>query len=208
MGTRLEYLILDNGHVRHLGAGPAPNGEVTFVFQFSPTYREWPAAQVEGRVRSALNSWDDGPVCWRAGQWRIRAGSPTLIDGDFSHDLEFGATRLDRSVADPGRWIHSFGIEFRERTILSLLPDDIVDSAPSIIRESLGRFFARHPDPQLNVFVIMQFGLSPSHVTVADEIADAIRCSLHENGLVGLRADDAHFSDDLYGNIITYIHGC
>jgi nucleoside 2-deoxyribosyltransferase len=50
----------------------------------------------------------------------------------------------------------------------------------------------------------MKFGNSKVH----EDITDAIRSTLLPYGIQGLRADDKQYSDDLFPNVMTYMHGC
>ena len=77
-------------------------------------------------------------------------------------------------------------------------------SPPVEIQESLARFKVDYPDAAHVAFVMMRFGPSPAH----DRILGGIKTSLTQYGLVGLRADDKQYHDDILWNIITYIYGC
>jgi hypothetical protein len=50
---------------------------------------------------------------------------------------------------------------------------------------------------------MMQFGNSHAH----QGIHAAIKSALDPHGMIALRADDKQYHDDLYFNIMTYIHG-
>lgn len=75
---------------------------------------------------------------------------------------------------------------------------------PPELTKSLPRFLQDHPDPNRSAFIMMQFGKTRIH----DEIAATIRATLASFGLEGLRADDKDYHDDLFSNVLTYIHGC
>lgn len=75
---------------------------------------------------------------------------------------------------------------------------------PIEIKDSFRRFQADHPDPLKAAFIMMKFGSSNVH----DAITAAIRSTLSPFGIQGLRADDKQYSDDLFPNIMTYMHGC
>jgi len=72
------------------------------------------------------------------------------------------------------------------------------------ISDSLLGLRSDHPDPDKVAFVVMQFGTTRAHKGVID----AIRKTLDERGIKGVRADDKEYHEDLYGNIKTYMHGC
>ena len=74
---------------------------------------------------------------------------------------------------------------------------------PIEISNSLARFRADYPDPTKVGFVIMQFGTTKAH----ERILSAIRDTLAAKNLVAVRADDTQYHDDLFYNILTYIHG-
>jgi hypothetical protein len=88
-------------------------------------------------------------------------------------------------------------------------PDEFSDAThmgetPIVIRESLKRFKEDHPDPASVAFIMMQFGSTEAH----EEIAAAITDALAEHGITGIRADDKRYHDDLFDNVLTYMHGC
>jgi hypothetical protein len=53
-------------------------------------------------------------------------------------------------------------------------------------------------------FIIMQFSRTKAH----DKIVKTIKETLAKHNIVGLRADDKEYSDDLFANIKTYMHCC
>lgn len=53
-------------------------------------------------------------------------------------------------------------------------------------------------------FIIMQFSKTAAH----DKIVSTIKDTLKKHGIVGLRADDKEYADDLFANIKTYMHCC
>ena len=75
---------------------------------------------------------------------------------------------------------------------------------PPEIAESLARFRADHPDPTSTCFIMMRFGTTRAHEAIASAIRDAFQ--LH--GITALRADDKHYHDDLFPNVLTYLYGC
>ncbi|MGR3179662.1 MAG: hypothetical protein ACUZ8E_16595 [Candidatus Anammoxibacter sp.] len=77
-------------------------------------------------------------------------------------------------------------------------------SYPLEIHESLNRFVRDHPDVRRNAFIMMQFGGTKLH----SKIVDSIRESLTKYGITAHRADDKEYHDDLFGNVLTYLHGC
>jgi hypothetical protein len=51
---------------------------------------------------------------------------------------------------------------------------------------------------------MMRFGDTKGH----QRIVGAIRSALAKYGVNGLRADDKHYHDDLFPNVLTYFWGC
>ena len=82
--------------------------------------------------------------------------------------------------------------------------DVAVHRPPIEITESLAEFRGDFPDSTRVAFIMMQFGSSNAH----DRILTGITSALDPHGMVALRADDKQYHDDLYYNILTYIHGC
>jgi hypothetical protein len=76
--------------------------------------------------------------------------------------------------------------------------------APLQIQDSLRRFRKDHPDPDAVAFILMQFGTTRAH----EEITQAIKDVLAAHGITGVRADDKEYHDDLFPNVLTYMHGC
>ena len=74
---------------------------------------------------------------------------------------------------------------------------------PLEITESLRAFRKDHPDPRRTAFVMMQFGVTAMH----ESIIRSIRSTLAQYGVAALRADDKEYHDDLFPNVLTYMHG-
>lgn len=77
-------------------------------------------------------------------------------------------------------------------------------SPPAEIADSLDRFREDYPDPAKAAFIMMRFASTPAH----ESIVNAVRDTLAPLGISALRADDRDYHDDLFPNILTYIHGC
>jgi len=78
------------------------------------------------------------------------------------------------------------------------------EGLPPEITESIRAFQAEHPDPSNVAFIMMRFGTTKAH----EEILQTLRKHLQKHGIAGLRADDRGYHDDLWFNILIYIHGC
>ena len=81
----------------------------------------------------------------------------------------------------------------------SCLPD-----FPPEIQESIVRFRNDHPNKTKAAFVMMKLSKTKAH----EEIVKAIKDTLSQFGIQGVRADDKQYHDDLFPNILTYIYGC
>lgn len=75
---------------------------------------------------------------------------------------------------------------------------------PLEIQESLELFKEDHPDAATTAFILMQFGQTRAH----EKIAAAIKDGLAQHSITGVRADDREYHDDLFPNVLTYMHGC
>lgn len=94
-------------------------------------------------------------------------------------------------------------------TRMRVTPDEFSDvtavgEAPVEIYDSLRRFREDYPDSASVAFILMQFGSTRAH----DEIAGAIKDALAAHGITGVRADDKRYHDDLFYNVLTYMHRC
>jgi predicted ArsR family transcriptional regulator len=75
---------------------------------------------------------------------------------------------------------------------------------PPDIMESLKQFRKDHHDPSKVAFIMMRFGSTAAH----DEIVKGIRSALQPYNIEAVRADEKHYHDDLWPNVLTYIFGC
>lgn len=57
---------------------------------------------------------------------------------------------------------------------------------------------------QKTAFIIMQFSKTDAH----EKIVSTIKDTLKKHNIIGLRADDKEYADDLFANIKTYMHCC
>jgi len=101
-------------------------------------------------------------------------------------------------------------LDYVLRELTATLPDSTqgpsshTEYYPLEITESLNKFRIDHPDPRRTAFIMMQFGSTPIH----NSIVSAIRSTLAAYNIEALRADDKEYHDDLFPNVLTYIHGC
>jgi hypothetical protein len=82
--------------------------------------------------------------------------------------------------------------------------DKVSDQAISV--PELGKYIEAFREDyrigQKTAFIIMQFGTTKVH----SELVRVIKDSLKQYNIIGLRADDKEYSDDLFSNIRTYMH--
>jgi hypothetical protein len=83
--------------------------------------------------------------------------------------------------------------------------EDLIQRRPPLeVGASLAAFRADFPDSSRLAFVMMQYGTSRAH----SAIMAGIRAALDPHQFLALRADDKQYHDNLYFNILTYVHGC
>jgi hypothetical protein len=80
----------------------------------------------------------------------------------------------------------------------------MTDIDPPDIALCLQNFRTDHREPGKCAFVMMRFDATEPH----KKILKAIQSWCQKQGIVGLRADDKRYSDDLWPNVRTYMHGC
>ena len=78
---------------------------------------------------------------------------------------------------------------------------DIEKNTPRIIEKEVQQIKTEYSGKKI-AFLIMQFGRSRFY----NQIVDSIKNSLAKYNIVVLRADDKEYHDDLYYNILSYIH--
>jgi hypothetical protein len=81
---------------------------------------------------------------------------------------------------------------------------DALIATPPELKTSLATFRRDHPKPRRVGFLIMKFGETQLH----NSIAAAIQTCFGEHGMTVTRADRRAYSDDLYTNVKTYMYGC
>lgn len=118
------------------------------------------------------------------------------------------AKRIDAQI-DHGTWNEARTATINIGSCIGLLSEfqlllDALPTEPFELSASLKHFRADHPDPAKNAFVMMQFGSTNAHKSILTGINDA----LIRFEITALRADLKQYHDDLFLNILTYIHGC
>lgn len=79
-----------------------------------------------------------------------------------------------------------------------------LSNIPAEISNSIERFKEDYPEPEKVAFIIMRFGKMKAY----DNIVLSIKKELKAHGLIGVRADDKEYHEDLFPNVLTYIYGC
>jgi hypothetical protein len=104
---------------------------------------------------------------------------------------------------------HSMPIQYTMMVYFIITPEKLKNTVlifktPVEIQHSIKNFQLDYPDHLKTAFIIMQFRETTAH----QKIFEAIKNTLSSNGIIGLRADDKQYHDDLLQNVITYMHGC
>lgn len=106
-------------------------------------------------------------------------------------------------------YIYTTEKRFKTKVACYIVPDYLEEhnmllEVPVQIKESLERFKMDYPDPTKVAFIMMQFGKTKAH----EKIVEAIKTALDTHGIIGIRADDKQYHDDLFPNVQTYLYGC
>ena len=130
---------------------------------------------------------------------KLPEGWDSVTDSDVEAFLEVGAfTQLSRSNAD---------IEFRVNATKirpTLKQGTTKMQEPIEIQANIALLRQDYPQPNRTGFIIMRFGTTSAHKGIVDAIKDTLR----RKGLIGIRADDKQYHDELFSNVKTYMHGC
>jgi hypothetical protein len=92
-------------------------------------------------------------------------------------------------------WMKVAGSRLETRNCMTVPPE---------ITDSLKQFRNDHPELSKVAFIMMRFGSTTAHSV----IVESIRSALRPLGIAAVRADDKHYHDDLWPNILTYVYGC
>lgn len=104
---------------------------------------------------------------------------------------------------------HEVPRSFDTSVIFRISPEDaksqvLMLEAPIEIQHSLERFKLDYPTPDKTAFIIMRFGKTKAHA----EIEKGVKNALNAHGIEAVRADGKDYHDELYYNLLTYMHGC
>jgi nucleoside 2-deoxyribosyltransferase len=120
-------------------------------------------------------------------------------------DLKIGdQDAVNRSVKLAAATLGSF---LQEIKIMSENPEFQEPYLPVIIpaiQDSLRKYKTDYPPPRKTAFIMMQISETAEH----GRIFNAIRTALMKNEIYGFRADKLEYHEDLYYNVLTYLHGC
>ncbi|NJL70960.1 MAG: hypothetical protein HC888_04745 [Candidatus Competibacteraceae bacterium] len=142
---------------------------------------------------------------WQIDPFGLRAIYPELPDSLLRGGKVKVAPEIDTKENQ-----HIGGKTFTQSVSMYLDPEEVLttmatqDEVPAEIRESIERLQKDTSQFSKKAFIIMGFGSTTAH----RQVVEAIRAKLQEFRIQGLRADDKQYHDDLYYNILTYMHGC
>ena len=122
------------------------------------------------------------------------------LKGKVSIEPEFEPE--EQTVFEKNRYIASVVLYITSEAVERM--NTTTSDCPIEIKESLERFKQDYPDPQKVGFIIMQFGRTQAH----EKIVEGIKKGLEDVGLIGVRADEKRYHDDLYYNVLTFLYGC
>lgn len=154
---------------------------------------------------------------------RAIPGLPMLPKNEYERDVAVtvldsmewlkGKVSVEPEVENVRRKTGRVSLPAKDRYVTNVrfyvMPDDtrtalVQLNTPVEIQESIEHFREDNPEPGRAAFVMMRFGTTRAH----QEISATIKNALAQHGIIGLRADDRQYHEDLYYNILTYMHGC
>ena len=96
--------------------------------------------------------------------------------------------------------------KYAEQYIEAVLQANISEQTISVseLAKFIGAFRKDYPIPQKTAFLMMKFDDTKEH----SRIVSVIKETLKIHNIIGLRADDKQYSDDLFSNVRTYMHCC
>lgn len=181
-----------------------------------------PYSSTEGKRVGCREGFIDSAIATAIRHGRKEILKPDIIEGFLAHHDQASPILENLDWTDPalhvayntlshvvGSYHKSLWINFDEiRDELNLYKENefrknSVDSAPQRLKSSLFDLFSDWPDYRKNCFLIMPFRETPFH----REVHASLKKILSQHGFNLLRADDRAYSDDVFSNIETYIHG-
>lgn len=205
------WLIETSANSRNIfwtyGEGEDEEG-VTVAFKFSSS-RQHQRRELIKIVENLIKNSDVDWITPRFKEWTFdlsilkkefpEMSSMKWLEGKVSIEPEFEPMeRLE--WADEGF--------YDSKLVFYIIPKELnklnLSEPPIEIKESLKLFKKDYPDISKVAFIMMQFGDSKAH----GSIVNAIKKVLESHGIIGVRADDKQYHDDLLPNVLTYIFGC
>jgi len=195
---------------------PQPKSyEFTISFHF-PAHRKFPTKKeivtdLEDLLRKNNEQW----ITRRSSTWIIDLDkAKEKMPEDAQKELEWvtGVVAVDPEYEqdyEPGAIAKTF---YEASLCFYITPETLegniamrnATDIPVEISNSLQLFRADHPAPSNVAFIMMKFGATQLHA----QILASIKSALKSFGIVGVRADDKQYHDDLFPNVQTYMHGC
>lgn len=119
---------------------------------------------------------------------------------------DFADTIIDRYIEPTLELIDEElkNLESESESIFQLDQQDTNSKYPLEIHESLQKFLRDNPQTDRNAFVMMRFSDTKAH----SSIFNSIKSVLGKYAINAHRADDKEYHEDLFPNVLTYIHGC
>lgn len=116
--------------------------------------------------------------------------------------------RQNESETERDNTLNDMAAQYVNSVLQSQLRPSKTPSEESInnpeIAAGLEKFRTDFPDGTKTAFLIMRFGSTPLH----EQIVDSIKQTLKKHSIIGIRADDKEYMDDLFPNVKVYLHGC
>lgn len=102
-----------------------------------------------------------------------------------------------------------YDASYESKVSFILIPEAVqrsvlVFESPPEIQDSLRHFQLDYPHPEKVGFILMRFGGTEAQ----SQLLGAIKAALRAHGLDGVRADEKQYHDDLFQNVLTFMHGC
>ena len=135
-----------------------------------------------------------------------------LFGVEWLHGIIYVEPQLDlEKIPITSGSAYTIGTIERHQSLTFYITQELADNLmnrlayqPVEIQQSLENFKKDFPDPTGTAFIMMAFGQTPAH----NKITQAVKNTLDQYGIKGLRADDRQYHSDLFFNILTYIYGC